>query len=196
MKIKFLYILLILIITTLAACGTAQPALSSEDIANTAVADAWIAITQTQAAIPTATLAPPTATSEPTLTPFPTLPPLPVLPSATVAAPATDPCNQVPPQEPQGVLVNVEFINQSDGQVNLSFGMSTPNDKSECVTYSFTFGKVGVPTTKVLAGCYWGYAWITGDEPSVARTGNTILCMTDTSGIYHIEITKERIEFK
>ncbi len=197
MKKKFLYVISILIISTLAACGTAEPAMSSEDIANTAVADAWIAITQTQAALPTATLVPPTATPEPTGTPLPTLPPLPTFPPATVAAgPTIDPCNQVPPVEPQGALVNVEFINQSKGEVNLSLGMNTPNDKSECVTYSYSFGRGGVPSTKVLAGCYWGYAWITGDEPSIARTGNTILCMTDTSGIYHVVITKERIEFK
>lgn len=93
-------------------------------------------------------------------------------------------------------MVNVEFKNESGGQVNLSFGMNSPNNKDECVTYSFGLGKGDMVAAKVLAACYWGYAWITGDEPSVARTGDLILCLTDTSLIYHVVITKERIEFK
>ena len=197
MKIKFLYILSILIIITLAACGPAPTsAMSSEDIANTAVADAWISITQTQAAMPTATFPPPTATPEPTLSPLPTLPPFPTLAPATVSAgPTIDPCNQVPPIEPQGALVKVKFVNKSEGIVNLSFGMSYPNDKGECVTYSYVLGVFDEPIVTVLAGCYWGWAWITGKEPSVARTGSTILCVTDPSKIPPIWITKETIYF-
>lgn len=194
MKIKFLYILSILIIITLAACGTAQPAMSSADIANTAVAEAWIAITQTQAAMPTATLAPPTATPAPTLAALPTLPPFPTLAPATMSAgPTTVPCDQVPPEEPKGTLVNVEFKNVSQGSANFTFGMNSPNDKGECVNYTISLGKGNVVPMKVLAGCYWGYAWITGDEPSIARTGGTIICVTDTSLIYHVTITKEMI---
>ena len=119
---------------------------------------------------------------EPTLTPLPTLPPLSTLPPVTLAAGSTaDPCNQVAPAEPKGTLINVELKNESQGQANLAFGMNTPNDKGECVTYSFGLGKGNVIAAKVLAGCYWGYAWITGDEPSVARTGDLILCLTDTN---------------
>jgi len=187
----------ILMILILAACGSAEQTMSSADIANTAIADAWISITQTQAALPTATPMPPTFTPEPTLTPLPTLPPLSTLPPVTLAAgPTTDPCNQVAPAEPKGTLINVELKNESQGQANLAFGMNTPNDKGECVTYSFGLGKGNVVAAKVLAGCYWGYAWITGDEPSVARTGGLILCLTDTNLIYHVVVSKERVEFK
>jgi hypothetical protein len=77
MKKKFLYIVSILLIVILAACGTAEPTMSADDIADTAIADAWLAVTLTQAALPTATSVPPTFTPEPTVTPFPTLPLLP-----------------------------------------------------------------------------------------------------------------------
>lgn len=197
MNRKSLTILSIVVIISLSACGSAEPAMSAEDIANTAMADAWISITQTQAALPTATSIPPTFTPEPTLTLPPTLQPIPTLPPATVAAgPTTDPCNQVPPVEPQGALVNVEFENQSGGSVNLAFGMNTPNDKKECVTYSYTLGKSSVTPTKVLAGCYWGWGWVTGQTPSVAKTGSSILCLTNPNLVYHVVITQERIEVK
>lgn len=199
MKKKYLYIVSTLIIITLAACGSTEPTMSAEDLANTAVADAWIAITQTQAALPTATPVPPTFTPEPTATLAPTLLPLPTLAPATAAvaaAPTTDTCNQIPQLEPKGAVTNVEFTNASQGQVNLSFGMNAPNDKGECYTYSFGLGRGDVVPAKVLAGCYWGYAWITGDEPSVARTGGTILCLTDSNLTYHVTVTKETIVLK
>jgi hypothetical protein len=199
MKQRIFYTISILIILSLSACGSAEPTLNPADQASTALAEAWIFITQTQAALPTSTPIPFTATPEPTLTFLPTIPILVTIPpAATVAsAPTQDQCNQPPPAKPQGALVNVDFANQSDGQVSLALGMNTPNDKKECVTYSFSLGSSsGLVDAKILAGCYWGYAWITGKEPSVARTGSLILCMTDTSGTYHIVITKESINFK
>jgi hypothetical protein len=201
MRKKFLFTISILIILTVSACGAnnVEPTLSPADQASTAVAEAWLLITQTQAALPSATPVPPTATPEPTFTFVPTIEILATLPSAaTVAsAPTQDECNQPPPVEPQGALVNVEFTNQSEGQVNLALGMNSPNEKKECVTYSFSLGNGGgLVNAKILAGCYWGWAWITGKEPSVAKTGSVILCMKDTSGTYRILVTKETINFK
>jgi hypothetical protein len=199
MKQKSLITISILIILLISACGNAEPTLSPQDQANTAVAEAWLVITKTQAALPTSTPVPPTSTPEPTFTFLPTIPILfSPQPAATVATgPTQDECNQVPPLEPQGSQVNVDFTNLSEGQVNLSLGMNSPNDKKECVTYSFSLGSgKGVVEARILAGCYWGYAWITGNEPSTARTGDILLCMTDTSGTHHIVITKETINFK
>lgn len=198
---KYLLVFSALFALIISACGAeATPTISAADIASTAMADAWIAITQTQAAMPTNTPIPPTLTftPQPTFTFVPTQPVQPTNPPATLAVAATQgECDQPPPLEPQGALVNVDFRNESKGQVNLSLGMNSPNAKKECVTYSFSLGSGGgIVDAKVLAGCYWGYAWITGDEPSIAKTGNILLCMTDTSGIHHIVITKERIEFK
>jgi len=199
MKQKFLITISILITLLVSACGSEEPTLSPQDQAATAVAEAWLVITQTHAALPTSTPVPPTNTPEATFTFLPTIPILATIPpAATIASgPTQDICNQVPPIEPQGVQVDVDFTNTSDGQVNLSLGMNSPNDKKECVTYSFSLGSGGgILDARVLAGCYWGYAWITGSEPSVAKTGDILLCMTDTSGTYHVLVTKETINFK
>lgn len=199
MKQKLFTTISILIILSLSACGSAEPTLSPQDQSNTAVAEAWLIITQTQAALPTSTPIPPTSTPQPTFTFVPTIPILATIaPAETVAAvPTQSECDQVPPVEPQGAQVNVDFTNISEGQVNLSLGMNSPNDKKECVTYSFSLGSGGgVVDARILAGCYWGWGWVTGSEPSVAKTGDILLCMTDTSGTYHIVITKESINFK
>lgn len=198
MQKNFFYIISILMILSLSACGSAEPTFSPQDLASTAMAEAWLVITQTQAALPTSTPIPPTNTPEPTLTPLPTLPILPTLPPATVASvPTQSECNQPPPLEPKGTQVKIEIKNESNGSVNLSLGMNSPNDKKECVTYSFTLANNNNPVAaNVLAGCYWGWGWVDGQEDSIAKSGSQLLCMTDTNVIYKILVTKERVEFR
>lgn len=204
MKQKFLLTISILLAITISACGgatEAAPTMSADAIAQTAVAEAWLVITQTAAAMPSATLVPPTNTPEATATSMPTLALLPTLtpaPLGAISTPtsSTDPCNQIPVAEPKGTLVTVEIENISQGGANLAFGMNTPNDKAECFTYSFQIGSGKGISTKVLAGCYWGYAWITGSDTSVAKSGDKIMCMTDAALIYHVEITDESVQFK
>ena len=196
MKKKFLTILSILIVITISACGSAEPTMSAEDLASTAMANAWISITQTQAALPTATTIP-TNTPEPTATLLPTIPPLPpTIAPATVAGPTVDVCNQIPVAKPNGAVTTIEIRNQSQGQANLSFGMNTPNAQGECFTYSFSLGMGDTVTAQVLTGCYWGYAWITAQEPSNARSGDSLLCLPDSLPTYHVVITKETISLK
>jgi hypothetical protein len=190
---KFPYLLSILIVLTLAACGPAPtPTLSTADLASTAAADAWLAVTMTQAAMPTATPLPPTVTPMPTFTPFPTLPL--VVATAVPATSATDVCNQPPPVKPKGALVQVKFINKSGGNVNLSFGMNTPNSQGECVTYSYTLGTFAEEVVTVLSGCYWAYGWVDGKEPSTAQTID-LLCVNDPSKAPAIWISTEVISF-
>ncbi len=192
---KFLYLVSILMILTIAACGPApEPTLSPADIANTAVADAWIAITQTQAAIPTntATPIPPTATPLPTFTPLPTL--APILQTPVPATSAADACNQPPPVKPQGSLVQVKFVNKSGGNVNLSFGMNSPNAQGECVTYSYVLGTFAEQVETVLSGCYWAYGWVTGKQPSTAQTID-LLCVNDPGKTPAIWISTEVVSF-
>ena len=199
MKQKFLLAISILAILVLTACGGAEatPEISSEDLASTAVAEAWLVITQTAAAMPTATPIPPTFTPQPTSTIAPTLALLPTQSApAAVVATATPECNQIPGPEPKGDLATVEFYNESKGNVNLAFGMMSPNDKGECYTYSFALGTDATSSNKVLAGCYWGYAWITGSNTSVARSGDVVMCLTDVAVIYKVKITAERVDFK
>ncbi len=200
MKKKYPPILsIVIIIIIISACGPAPtPTLTAEEISNTAVANAWISITQTQAAMPTATATstplPPTQTPLPTFTFLPTLPPATVLVNDPAIA-TQDPCNQPPVEKPKGDLVKVKFVNKSEGVATLAFGMNTPNDEKECFTYSYTLGAFDETVVTVLAGCYWGYAWITGKKPSVAKTGSTILCVTDPNKTPPIWITKETIYF-
>jgi len=191
---KFLYLISILMILTIAACGPApEPTLSPADIANTAVADAWIAITQTQAAIPTntATPIPPTATPLPTFTPLPTL--APILQTPVPATSAADACNQPPPVKPKGSLAQVKFVNKSGGSVNLSFYMTAPNAQGECVTYTFVLGRYDEPLETVLAGCYWAYGWVDGKQPSTAQAVSS-MCI-DASKVPAIWISAEVISF-
>lgn len=137
----------------------------------------------------------------PTTTPVPVLPtpasPSPIPPtflSPPIISTATSitsmmDCNQSPAIQPKGSLVNVEFENQS-GSVILSFGMNEPNDKNECVTYSYTIPEADVISTQVLAGCYWGYGWVDGSDS--AKT-DSLLCLWDENTIYHILIVKGTI---
>jgi hypothetical protein len=197
MKKKYLTILLILIVTVVSACGPApEPTLSADDLANTAVANAWAVLTLTQAAIPTATATfPPTET----FTPQPTFTPLPLatLPPVNVVVPtATSECNQVPPLIPKGKLVNVEFKNVSDGTVTLSFGMNSPNEYAECVTYGYSFGKFDTISAQVLAGCYWAYGWVTGDKETSTTQGVSSMCVNQASVTYHVQIGKEAVSLK
>ena len=197
MKQKLFVTMSILIILTFSACGgSAEPTVSPQDQAATAVAEAWLVITQTQAALPTSTPIPPTNTPAPTFTFIPTLAPI-----ATIAVGSTptqqSECDQIPVAEPKGTLVSVEFYNESQGSANFAFGMNSPNDNGECFTYSFIIGNNDVVPAKVLAGCYWGYAWITsGQETSVARSADVLMCMKDTAVIYKVKITKETVNFR
>jgi hypothetical protein len=202
MKKKYLTILSILIITILSACGPAPtPTLSVADVQGTAVADAWIALTQTQAAAPTATQTPIPPTPTATLAPLPTatlllLPTLELLPVATLPdTSATDPCNQPPPIKPQGVMVKIKLVNKSGGNVSpLSLGMMQENSFKECGTYNFSLGQFDEQVVDVLAGCYWGFGYLNGAKPSTPQTAE-ILCVTDATKVTTIWVTKDVIGF-
>jgi hypothetical protein len=195
MKKKHLTILSIFMIAIVSACGPAPtPTLTVEDLQATAAAAAWLAVTQTQAAIPTATATPIPPTATITNTPLPTFTPVPTFVPAT-AANTESACNQPPPTVSKGVLVPVKFVNKSGGHVNLSFGMNSPNTLGECVTYSYTLGEFDAPSVKVLAGCYWAYAWVEGSTPSTAQTVQ-LLCVSDPNSEPDIVIGTEVIAFK
>lgn len=196
MKGKFLFS--VLIILTLAACGPEpEPTVSPSDLASTAIAMAWTEVYMTQAALPTATSIPPTPTLLPAFTPLPTLPVLVVptsIPPTLPSIATSNSCDAPPPYEPKGTMVQVKFVNRSDGSVNLAFGMIEPNSLGECGTYSFSIGRYDEPVVTVLAGCYWAYGWVTGDTPSTANNIDA-LCITDPNHVPAITIGKEVIGF-
>lgn len=199
MRKKLLLAISILIILIISACGSAEPTITPQDQAATAMAEAWLVITQTQAALPTSTPIPPTFTPEPTFTFVPTIPILATIPpAATVASvPTQSECNQPPSPDLKGAQVRIEIRNDSQGSVNLSLGMNSPNGQKECVTYSFVLANNNNDTAaKVLAGCYWGWGWVEGQENSIARSGSQLMCMDNPNLIYKILVTKERVEFR
>ena len=191
MKRKALTFTTILIVVALSACGTAStPTVLPADMANTAIAAAWTEVNLTQAAMPTATASPIPPTPTLTFTPIPTPTPQPlvIVPSPTSSV---DPCNEPIPVPAKGTKTKVKFVNESNGTVQLAFGMTQKNELGECGTYSFTMGASESPTVEVLTGCYWAYAWITGKKPSTARSPNDI-CV-DASTTRGITITAEWI---
>lgn len=198
MNKKYLTILFILVTMILSACGAApEPTLTVEQIQGTAAANAWLSITQTQAAMPTATASPvpPTAVNTETLPPPPVITIIDTLPPPVTATNTESPCNQPPPVVSKGQLVPVKFVNKSGGNVNLSFGMNVPNAQGECVTYSYVLGEFDAPVVKVLAGCYWAYAWVDGNKPSTAQSIES-LCVKDPAAEPDILIGTEVIGFK
>ena len=195
MNKKLVYVVSILIILTIAACGPApEPTLSGADVANTAIAIAWTELAMTQAALPTATatLVPPTPTLMPTSTPFPTLPP--ALPTIDVnATSVADPCNEPMPAITKGTKVQVRFVNKSGGIVDLSFGLTQKNELGECGIYGFRVGEHESPVVEVLTGCYWAFAYVTGRKTSTAKSINDI-CL-EAGEMRGITITSEVIGF-
>lgn len=199
MKRKYLFAVSVLIAIALTACGSAStPSLSVTDVQNTAVALAWTGIAMTQSALPTATLLPPTSTP----LPLPTFAPLPsAIPGASTFAPGdltgnatatVDPCERPVDFKPQGVMVEVRLVNRSGGSVNLALGMNQPNGLGECGIYSFSISTYGTPEVKIMAGCYWGYAWVSGKKPSTAQTTSP-LCFTDPNNVVEVTIGSEVI---
>jgi len=202
-KPSFLFPLLILTLL-LSACGApAAPTISVEDVQNTAIAQAWAMVTQTQAALPTQTATseplPPTETPAPLPTIallLPTIPPLQAQPTAAgLPSVATkDPCGDVAPLKPNGVTVQVKFVNKSEAPADLHFGMNFANDKGECGIYYFSLGRYEQPIVTVLAGCYWAYAYVHGAKETNAQSVDA-LCVTDPARVQSIWIGKETIGF-
>jgi len=198
MNKKYLLILTILTLVVISSCGPAPtPSLSVADLQGTAIADAWAAVTLTQAALPTATA---TFTLSPTETPtatfavFPTIPPLQPTLAVPAGSPTLDPCNDVPPKKPKGTTVNVKFVNKSEASADLYFGMNYPNALGECGTYHIPMGKFDRPVVTVLAGCYWAYAYVYGNKPSNAKSVDA-LCVTDPAREPDIWVGTETINF-
>lgn len=190
------------LIFVLTACGApSTPQLGVLDMQNTALAASWTQIAMTQAAMPSPTPIPPTFTPEPTSTiaalTFPTADPLlqpvaPAFPAVPQGSPTPDCTLPLIPGSEKGTRTQVKFVNESKGSVNLSFGMYTANELGECGTYTFSFGSFESPVVSVLTGCYWAYAWVTGNKPSTAKSTNAI-CISAPNPVIGITVTSEWI---
>jgi hypothetical protein len=195
MKHSFASVLAACGLVLLTACGPAPtPTLSAADVANTALAVAFTDIALTQAALPTATPVPPTATFTATFTPAPSPTPFPTVAIASNTSAASDPCNQPPPLVSQGELAQVKLVNKSGGSVNLALGMVSANSFGECGTYNFSLGPRDTAVVTVMVGCYWGYGWVSANEPSTTQTTSN-LCFNDPAQTLGVTIGPETIGF-
>jgi hypothetical protein len=153
----------------LSACGPqGTPTMAPADVNNTAMAAAVTMVWETQAAIPTNTPIPPTETPSPTPLPTFTLVPPPTLdqllapPTATQSV-ASDPNSCIKPLNvaEAGPLKRIRIENETDGSVNISLNLWTPNDHGQCGALSYTLAKGAKVHASVPVGSWYGYAWIT-----------------------------------
>ena len=200
MRNKPIYIITLIMIALLSACGPAPtPTMSPEDTQGTAVAAAWTVVAMTQQAIPTATPVPPTQTPSPT--PLPTFTPIPldtptqsafgVPTTAPAGGPTADPCNAPIAKDAAGHKIKVDLYNRSSGTATLSLYLSK-TEFGECGIYSFVLGQ-GHNTVDLLEGCYWAGAFIEGPKHKSKAFGN--FCITDPSHKWTVTIKNEVIGF-
>jgi hypothetical protein len=154
------------VILVISACGgqqtTAEPAISAEDIQNTAIAAAFTIIAETQAAIPTNTPLPPTATASPTPLPTdtpipsPTLDPLQVTATfvPTQASGGGDPCNAVLGANVSGKDAKILLVNNNKADITVSLYLNiTPF--GECGYRGYNLGpNDSLLITDLPQGCY------------------------------------------
>jgi predicted small lipoprotein YifL len=207
MKKTALYIILILMVTALAACGPKPaPTMSPADAQGTAVAAAWTVVAMTQASIPTATAIPPTATPNPTALPTWTPQSLPTSPAGSfptqsvfvgvptnppgAGGPTADTCNLPVSSKATGQKVNTRIINQTDGNVVLSLYLSK-TVFNECGYYSFNIGPNASITVQLLEGSYWAGAFVTAGKKSTKTFGTSLTLKSPSTSI---RITEEFIK--
>jgi hypothetical protein len=197
MKRKSLYVISILLITILTACGAAaKPTLSVTDIQNTAFPLVMTQYAQTKAAMPTATPIPATPTTElATLAPVATvaLQTQVVAPISNPNATATPDCYTPNPAKLLGTTIELNLVNRAGGPVNLSMGMYKPNDQGECYTFAFSIRDKETLTIKFLTGCYWISGYQNGPKPSTPRTD--YICFTTDDEMRGLTIGKDSIGY-
>lgn len=139
MKIKILSYFTLLA-ALVSACGApATPTIDAAAVQNTALASAFTAVAQTQAALPTFALATPTATPLPSDTPAPsrTVDPLPSTPTEVPtftpppAASNSEPCNKALLSW-QGSSASFTIANETKPQGKIILLMSVATKYGEC----------------------------------------------------------------
>jgi len=201
MKKTLLFLGLISLVLASCGGGDATPAISADDVEQTALADARTMVASTQAAMPTPTLAP-TDTPVPS-SPTPTETPVPQptfpqsageQPTPTSFAPQPTPTTAsgsggcYPMQEWEVDSAKINVYNQTNGVVTISVNVTLAN--GECGSFSLRYEKAN--SMIVPVGCAWVWAWVDGKED---YTHSTSFCM-DSPRSYNLTVTKNGIQVK
>jgi hypothetical protein len=186
---KHIWIIFIIAALTLTACGPEpEPTMSPADVQGTAMAAAMTMVSETQAAIPTATPIPPT--EPPTATPLPTntVPPLvletPTLAQAAVgvlptntAVPASsgsnDPCNQ-PLTSWGGESAQITLKNNTKPRGTVTASLFFTSSFGECGYISAQFDSS--TTLTVPVGVFSAGAFVDGPKDFKIFGGGIIIC--------------------
>ena len=201
---RFWMVPAIAVLVLVAACGpTPEPTMNPADVQGTAMAVALTMVSETQAAMPTATAIPPT--EAPTATPFPTntVPPLslasPTQLSQAVAAlptntsvPASgsgdDPCNKtLSAWEGESASLSITNKTKPKGAMTISLYVLTP--LGECGYISAVFQDGGKMTIPV--GSYSAWAIVNSKKSFTAGTSFVIT----RSANYQLVVEQERVYF-
>jgi hypothetical protein len=200
MKRNVLIIGVVLILLVSACAPQAAPTANPVDVQHTAEAGAFTMVAQTQAAIPTATSAPPTETALPTALPTDTPPPLPTsatqgvlptgIPTFTSQSPNTstntdnnqDVCNQ-PLTAWQGPTANFTISNLTKPAGTIVLSMYVVTTLGQCGYLIITGDSFSGPIGQYSAG-----AFITGKQNFKAFGGFNI-----TEGNWKIVVKNDNI---
>jgi hypothetical protein len=179
-RLLFLSLSLFTVIS-ITACGATQgtPTMSVEQVRGTAVAAAYTAVVQTQAALPSATPLPPTETptETPTATPLSTdtSPSLSTVEATFTAVPQTnvDPCStRILSSSPKGRETTIHIINTVKTRVTVSIYLNETASWGECGYRSYVLGpRDNVIITDLIQGCYNLWAFNTDPKNPVNASG-------------------------
>ncbi|MFN8433816.1 MAG: hypothetical protein U0V18_07340 [Anaerolineales bacterium] len=192
----------------LAACGgqPAEPTLSSEQVQGTAISAAFTMVAETQAAIPTSTPVPPTETPSPT--PLPTFTPLPLptqapieFPTATTAASSGGggQCDSVLNEAEAGPQSMVRFQNKTNGVVDLSLYMYSPNKFGQCGSMAsnpYHIIKNGSVDISLPKGPYYAYAWITLSNGTLTSAEGYLYNKEADNHLFYVHVKEDVIVVK
>jgi hypothetical protein len=195
---------IIIIAVLISACGAqTTPTINPVDVQNTAVAAAFTLVAETQAAIPSATPAPPTETPTQTSTPLPTNTSLTLptsgttlTPIAVVASTSTaggDPClTRTLSWSPKGRPANIRIVNTTRAAISVSIYLNETDDHFECGYRLYNIAsRSDLFITDLVQGCYT--VWAFNNDPKIPVNAFGSGCINNPDK-WTIEISQDSVK--